>query len=167
MALKRGPFGSPGEEFFIPKRKFVSGRNWGGNAVQKNLKFYYQFIQYIKTTVQRGWLRLECLQNASTSCFIIIVWASSFSPLLCHTRSRGRCWAANPLSYHPKPLGRAIHGEDGLDIGRKHGQRFDFLRHTQVAEVAILHLCKQEQKLPSPVQRHLISPERSTYVIVR
>jgi len=29
VALKRGPFGSHREEFFIPKR------NWGGKAVEK------------------------------------------------------------------------------------------------------------------------------------
>jgi len=44
-----------------------------------------------------------CLQHASTSCFIIIIWVSSFSPLFSLTRSRGRCWAANRLSHHPEP----------------------------------------------------------------
>jgi len=27
------------EEFFIPGRKFVPGRNWGGKALDENLKF--------------------------------------------------------------------------------------------------------------------------------
>jgi len=30
------------EEFLIPGRKFVPGRNWGGKAVdEKSLSFYY------------------------------------------------------------------------------------------------------------------------------
>jgi len=89
------------------------------------------YSTHIKTA-QWGWFRWECLQYASTSCFItIIVWASSFRPLLGRTRSRGRCSAANRLSHHPEPSGRAIHAKfDRLDIGRQYGQRFDLLRHT-------------------------------------
>jgi len=45
-----------------------------------------------------------------------------FKPLLAHTRSRGRCWAAIRLSHRPERSGRAVHGEvDGLDIGGQHG----------------------------------------------
>jgi len=41
--------GSLREEFFIPRRKFVSGRNWGGKAVhEKASSFYYLFIKHIK-----------------------------------------------------------------------------------------------------------------------
>jgi len=35
MVLKRVPFGSLREEFFIPGGKFVSGRNWGGKGVDE------------------------------------------------------------------------------------------------------------------------------------
>jgi len=42
-----------------------------------------------KKTAQRVCFITECLQYASTTCFIIIVWVSSFSPLLGHTRYQG------------------------------------------------------------------------------
>jgi len=42
VVLKREPLGSLREEFLIPKRKFVPGRNWGGKAVhEKNLLLPY------------------------------------------------------------------------------------------------------------------------------
>ena len=42
-----------------------------------------------------------------------------------------QCWAANRLSHHSEPSGRAVHEEvDGLDIGGQHGRRCDPLRHT-------------------------------------
>jgi len=86
--------------------------------------------------------------------------ALSFEPvvekLLGCTRSRGRCWAANRMSHHPEPPGRAFHGRsinwtlkdnmfDGLFFcatltGRKGG-------HT--------HLCKQKQKRTTPVRKRL------------
>jgi len=95
----------------------------------------------IKKTAQRVWFRWECLQYYSTSCFIIVLWASSFSPLLGRTRSWGRCWAANRLSHHPELSGRAIHEEvDGLDIGRQQGQWFGLLCHTH-----------EPQKQPYPI----------------
>jgi len=34
------PFGSLREEFFIPGGKFVSGRNWGGKAVDEKNKVF-------------------------------------------------------------------------------------------------------------------------------
>jgi len=38
VVLKREPLGSLKEEFLIPRRKFVPGKNWGGKAVdEKNL----------------------------------------------------------------------------------------------------------------------------------
>jgi len=40
MVLKREPLGSLREEFQIPGRKFVPGRNWGGKAVEKKLSTY-------------------------------------------------------------------------------------------------------------------------------
>jgi len=153
VVLKDEPLGSLREEFLIPGRNFVPGRNWGGKAVdEKTLSFYYYFIQHIKT-VRLGWFRCECLHYASTSCFIItIVWASCFSPLLGRTRSQGRCWAANGSSQS----GRAIHGEvDGLDIGRQHGQQFDLLRHTHRPQKWPYHLCKHERKRLTPVQKRL------------
>jgi len=33
VVLKGEPLGSLKEEFFMPGRKFVSGRNWGGKAL--------------------------------------------------------------------------------------------------------------------------------------
>jgi len=43
------PTGSLREEFLIPGRKFVPGRNWGGRDVdEKYYCFYYLFIQHIK-----------------------------------------------------------------------------------------------------------------------
>jgi len=55
-----------------------------------------------------------------------------FKPLLCRSRSQGRCcWAAIRLSHRPEPSGRVVHVMvDGLDIGGQHGRRFVFLRHT-------------------------------------
>jgi len=42
VVLKRKPLGSPREEFLIPERKIVPGKNWGGKAVdEKNFSFYY------------------------------------------------------------------------------------------------------------------------------
>jgi len=42
VVLKREPLGSAREEFLIPGRKTVPGRNWGGKAVdEKTLSFYY------------------------------------------------------------------------------------------------------------------------------
>ena len=42
VVLKREQLGSLREEFLIPGRKFVPGRNWGGKAVdEKTLSFYY------------------------------------------------------------------------------------------------------------------------------
>jgi len=35
VVLKREPFGSLWEEFFIPGTKFVPKRNWGGQAVDE------------------------------------------------------------------------------------------------------------------------------------
>jgi len=98
----------------------------------KNLNILLVIYSTHIKIAQRGWFRWECLQCASTSCFIIIIiWASSFSPLLGLTRSRSRCWVANRLSHHPEPSGCAIHGEvAGLNSGRQHVQRFDIPLHT-------------------------------------
>jgi len=63
----------------------------------KNLNILLLIYSTHIKIAQQGWSRWECLQYASTSCFII-VWASPFSPLLGRTRSRGRCWVANRLS---------------------------------------------------------------------
>jgi len=73
VVLKREPLGSLREEFLIPGRKFVPGRNWGGKAVNektKNIIFIYS--THIKIA-QRGWFKWECLQCASTSCCFIII----------------------------------------------------------------------------------------------
>jgi len=68
------PLGSLMEEFLIPGRNFVPGRNWGGNAVDyETFSFYYLFIQHIKTA-QQGWFRWESPQYASTSCFTCSDW---------------------------------------------------------------------------------------------
>jgi len=43
--LERVPLRSLREEFLIPERKFVPGRNWGGINVNENtLSFYYLFL---------------------------------------------------------------------------------------------------------------------------
>jgi len=39
---------------------------------------------------------------------VFMVWASSCSPLLGHTRSRDRYWAASRLSHRPEPSGHAL-----------------------------------------------------------
>jgi len=44
VALKREALGSLREEFLIPGRKFAPGRNWGGKAVEKNLKFLFLLV---------------------------------------------------------------------------------------------------------------------------
>jgi len=42
VVLKGEPLGSLRQEFLIPERKFVPGRNWGGKAANEtNLSFYY------------------------------------------------------------------------------------------------------------------------------
>ena len=74
----------------------------------KNLKFWLLMCSTHKKTAQRGCISLKCLQYASKSCFIIIVWASSFRPLLGRSRSRGRCWAANRLSQAVKSMRRSM-----------------------------------------------------------
>jgi len=52
------------------------------------------------------------------------------------------------LSHHPEPSGRYIRGQ--------HGRRFVLLRaNSQAAEGVISHLCKQERKRSTPVQRRL------------
>jgi len=59
VVLKRVRLGSPREEFLIPRRKFVPGRNWGGKAVDKKTScLYYLFIQHIKTD-HRYWFSLD------------------------------------------------------------------------------------------------------------
>jgi len=94
-----------------------------------------------------------CLFNLIQGCHVpsgtysyifFVVLASCYNPLLGCTRSWGRCWVANQLSHHLELSCCVVHGEvNGLDIGRP-GQRFVLLRHTQVAEGTIAHLCKQE-----------------------
>jgi len=85
-----------------------------------------------------------CLQTFKNKCFcfssrFFVVWASSYSPLLGRTRSRGRCWAAIRLSHRPEPSGRAIHWEvDRLDIRGQLVRSFVLLRHTHIPSVAIL-----------------------------
>jgi len=39
MVLKRVPLGSPKEEFLIPGKNFVPGRNWGGKAMDEKSFF--------------------------------------------------------------------------------------------------------------------------------
>ena len=83
---------------------------------------------------------------------------SEFYPLLGRSRSRGKCWAAIPLSHRPEPSGHAVHGEvDGLDIGRQHGRRFVLLRHSHRPQRGHIHLCQQERERPTLVRRR-ISP---------
>jgi len=41
VVLKREPLGSLREEFLIPGRKFVPGRNWRGKAVDEITLFFY------------------------------------------------------------------------------------------------------------------------------
>jgi len=67
-----------------------------------------------------------------------------------------RCWAAIQLSHHPEPSGHALNGEvDGLDIRGQHGWQFVLLCHTHRPRGDKPHLCKQEQKHPTPVWRQL------------
>jgi len=40
VILKREPLGSLSEEFSIPGRKFVPGRNWGGKAVGEKTQVF-------------------------------------------------------------------------------------------------------------------------------
>ena len=128
MVLKWKPLGSLREEFWIPGRKFVPGRNWGGKAAKINPSFLFILVYSThKKTAQRGCFIPECLQYASTTCF-----SSSFEPIRSvHCLAALDIRAANRLPHHPKPPGGAIHGEiDGLDIGRQYGKRFGLLRHT-------------------------------------
>ena len=55
VVLEQVPLGLVKEEFLIPGRKFLPGRDWGGKPVdEKNYDFYYLFMQHIKTA-QQGW----------------------------------------------------------------------------------------------------------------
>jgi len=86
----------------------------------------------------------------------MIVWASSFSPLLGRTRSINRFWAAIRLSHHPEPSGHAPCG--GRWIGHwktTWSAVWSSVPYSQAAEEAIPHLCKQERKCLTLVQRWL------------
>ena len=70
-----------------------------------------------------------------------------FNPLLGHTRSRGKCWAAIPLSHHPDPW-----------IGHwstTWSTVWSSAPHSQPAGEAIPHLCKPEWKHSTLVRRRL------------
>jgi len=131
-----------------------------GGIVQERLwmkKLVYCYTSFFNTkTTQPGWFRLECLQHASTSCFIIIVWVSSFSPLLSplHLRT-GLDQPINCLIIQNRQA--VLHVEvDGMDIGRQRWSMvWSSVPHSQAAKEAIPHLCKQEQKRQTPVRRRL------------
>jgi len=77
-----------------------------------------------------------------------VVWESDCCPLLGCTRSQGRCWAAIRSSHHPEPSDRWIgHRRTTWSTVCPSAP------HSQAAEEAIPHLCKQEQKRTTPVQR--------------
>jgi len=68
-----------------------------------------------------------------------IVWASSFNPLLGHSRSRSRCWAGNRRSHHAKLSGCTVQGEvDGLEIEGRHGWWFVLLHPTHTLQNGLL-----------------------------
>ena len=97
-----------------------------------------------------GWPLLEMHQ----SCFFV-VWASCCCPLLGHSKSRGRCWAAIWFSHHPKPPGRPVHGGRWIGHRRTKWSVVCSAPHSQAAEEAMPHLYKQAWKRPTLVRRRL------------
>jgi len=87
-------------------------------------------------------------------CNFFVVWASCNYPLLGHTTSQGRCWAAIQFSHHPEPSGHAVHGKvDGRRWRTTWSTVCFSASHSHAAEWAIPHLCKQ--KRPTTVWRRL------------
>ena len=71
-----------------------------------------------------------------------------FKPLLAHTRSQGRCWAAIQLSHHPELPVCAVYGEiNGLDIQVQHGWRFVLLCHTHRPQTGPYSVCVSRVEL--------------------
>jgi len=73
-----------------------------------------------------------CTKIAIAKVIVFLLHLSQFfDPLLGHTRSQGKCWAAIWLSHHPELAGRAVYEEvSGLDIGGQHGRWFVLLCYT-------------------------------------
>jgi len=88
--------------------------------------------------------------------FFFVVWASCYRPLPGGTRSRGRCWAA--IRFSSSRTVRPCSPWGGRWIGHRR-TTFSTIcssaSHSQAAEEAIPHVCKQECKHPTPVRRRL------------
>ena len=84
------------------------------------------------------------------------------NPQLGRTKSRGRYWAVIQLSHRPEPSGRAACSPWGVQwVGHWRttwSTVCSSARHSQAEEEAIPHLCKQEQKRPTPV-REAVKPD--------
>ena len=84
----------------------------GGKVVEKNLKFFFLIVYPTHKKLNSEASLDENVYKCKHKLLIIIIWASSFSQLLGHTRSQGRCWAASWSSRRPdhakQSMGRSM-----------------------------------------------------------
>jgi len=96
----------------------------GRKSCGKKIVIRISLFKHLKKLHSEVSLVGDVYSAQAQAAYIIIVRASSFSPLLSRTRSLGGFGEDNRLSHHPEWSGRTIDGEvDGLDM-------FDLLRHT-------------------------------------
>ena len=93
--------------------------------------------------------------NQKSLIWIFFIICASSTPLLAFTRPWGRCWAAIQLCCDSEPSSLVLHREvNGLDIQGQHGKQF-VSQHLSGCKRAIPHICKQEWKGSTLVQRWL------------
>jgi len=81
-------------------------------------------------------------KDTRTQTHHFIICMSSSNPLLGHTRSQGRCWAAIQLSCHPGPSGHVLKREvEELDSKGQHGQQTVLMPHTYKQEKGPYSVC--------------------------
>jgi len=124
----------------IPVYQLTS--SWKYWFQQEKLPWLFYANSNLQLSVTVSWVTYHWVVKAlfygcGCSSDFFIVWLSSWSLLLGHTRSQGRCWAAFWPACHPEPSGHVFHREfDGLGSGKQHGQQSVLLHHT----------CKQQKR---------------------